>query len=562
MDLDIAFWNSHGHRQAPHAPLSTISSTPAKPSGVTPTSTVPVEAPPRINRSSFFCNNCKSTGHIDLTCFKEGGGMAGCREEYLNDKGRVHAMLAQCLEDAFLTLDTSPPPTPSSLPVSPITTLDDQTIVPVAAMRIPSLSANPDLLCNIYIPCDPKFPQLALSGSADFKSSAFVSLLSIYNSLLDSGCTHHIIWDQSLFSNYTSRAISVGTANCGSLQALGTGDVSFRCSFGNRNVLFTMHNCLHAPDAPINLVSVGSLVECRMTAVFSPGGITSVSFLADHPLLPNFSFSATVHNRLSLLTLAFVTPIHSTAMPTLTFPQLKLDSVLWHRRFGHIGMDMTRAVLTKDYVKGVTHEGPFTNDRCVACIVGKSPQLPYLHKGHRATKIGELLHMDICGPYPVKAPGGDLISWMIVPTLALLWVCNRKVMLSLFMSPLNPSLNALMVFWLLPFVLMELWNLLQVRWVLILLQRVLLFRRLPLMHTHRMARVNVTSILWKKVVRLCLQILVYLCLFGWMQCLLHSTFVTACQLLPSLLILLLLNLLLITSLICPTCGYGGVNVSL
>ena len=128
MDLDIAFRNSHGHRQAPHAPSSTISSTPAKPSGVTPTSTVPVEAPPRINCSSLFCNNCKSTGHIDPTCFKEGGGMAGHHEEYLNDKGHVHAMLAQCLEDTFLTSDTSP----SSPPVSPIPTLDDQTIVPVA----------------------------------------------------------------------------------------------------------------------------------------------------------------------------------------------------------------------------------------------------------------------------------------------------------------------------------------------------------------------------------------------------------------------------------------------
>ena len=67
-----------------------------------------------------------------------------------------------------------------------------------------------------------------------------------------------------------------------------------------------------------------------MTAVFAPGSITSASFPADHPLLPNFSFSATVHNRLSLLTLGFVVPIPSTAMPALTFPWLKLDSALWH----------------------------------------------------------------------------------------------------------------------------------------------------------------------------------------------------------------------------------------
>ena len=118
LDLDIAFRNSHGHHPVPCAPLSTSSSIPAKPVNITSSSAILVEAPPRVNRSSLFCNNCKMTGHLDLTCFKEGGGMAGHHEEYLNDKGRVCAMLAQCLEDAFLASDTSPPPTPSSSPMS------------------------------------------------------------------------------------------------------------------------------------------------------------------------------------------------------------------------------------------------------------------------------------------------------------------------------------------------------------------------------------------------------------------------------------------------------------
>ena len=39
--------------------------------------------------------------------------------------------------------------------------------------------------------------------------------------------------------------------------------------------------------------------------------------------------------------------------------------------------------------------------------MGESPQLSYSHHGHRASKIGELIHMDICGPYPVQAPHGE-----------------------------------------------------------------------------------------------------------------------------------------------------------
>ena len=72
-----------------------------------------------------------------------------------------------------------------------------------------------------------------------------------YNAILDSGCTHHIVRDRALFRNYADRAISVGTANCGSLDALGTGDVVFRYPYGAHFVTFTLQGCLYAPTAPI-----------------------------------------------------------------------------------------------------------------------------------------------------------------------------------------------------------------------------------------------------------------------------------------------------------------------
>ena len=102
------------------------------------------------------------------------------------------------------------------------------------------------------------------------------------------------------------------------------------------------------------------------------------------------------------------------ALPAVTFPHLKLDSILWHCCFGHIGLDATKAALMKDYMKGVNFKGPFLRDHCVACIVGKSPQHSYSHHEHCAVKVGELLHMDLYGPYPVKAPGGELYFYSIL----------------------------------------------------------------------------------------------------------------------------------------------------
>ena len=80
--------------------------------------------------------------------------------------------------------------------------------------------------------------------------------------------------------------------------------------------------------------------------------------------------------------------------------------MLWHRQFGHLGMEATRAALMKNYVTGVHFEGPFRNDHCIACLIAKSPQRSYSSSGHRAVQVGELLHMDLCRPYPASGKRG------------------------------------------------------------------------------------------------------------------------------------------------------------
>lgn len=239
-------------------------------------------------------------------------------------------MFAECLDNALNDLDVSQdtrddllsPSSPPSLP----STLDDAVFLPpLANLCVPTFPVNTDIDFDLYSPC--AFSSLAFplpaSAPVNFKNSALVSMVSLYNALLDSGCTHHIIRDCSLFSNYASSVISVGTANCGSLEALGTGDVKFRYPYGECHVVFTLRGCLYAPSAPINLLSVGALVERGMSCLFSPGGITKVFFPHDHSKLPDLEFLATVANRLSFLKLAFVScpPV----LPPIALPARVLD---------------------------------------------------------------------------------------------------------------------------------------------------------------------------------------------------------------------------------------------
>ena len=407
LELDTIFRPSI-HSQAnspPHAPAVTAPPAPPLP----PLPPVPPDPPSRTSRKDQTCNNCKSrglryVGHTDGTCFQPGGGMEGHRKEYLSNKNRIHAMLAECLENALQLHEPSAlPPDSPLLSNSPILSpaLDNElSVPPIAHLSVASCLPNEHFHEDVYNRCEFKLlPHLALA-SLDFNSTALLSLTNLYNALLDSGCTHHIVRDCALFRNYTTQSVSVGTANCGSLEALSMGDVEFRYISGERQVIFTLCGCLYVPSAPINLLSVGALAERGMSCLFSPGGITKIFYPDNHPRLPSFSLSASMVNHLSFLNLTFIppdVPLVPTAfpaqavlpLPAYSFPRIKLHSILWHRRFGHIGMDATKATLTKDYVTGIHLDGGFVHDHCIPCIVGKSPQCSYSYQGHRDETIGE-----------------------------------------------------------------------------------------------------------------------------------------------------------------------------
>ena len=119
------------------------------------------------------------------------------------------------------------------------------------------------------------------------------------------------------------------TANCGYLQTLACGIACFRVTLGGRSVILVLQDCLHAPDAPINLISVGALAEKDVSCLFSKDS-TTISLPASQSLQP-FSFHATVLHRLSFLNCDFVlpSPSPSASLPDPLSPLVDLsDSAL------------------------------------------------------------------------------------------------------------------------------------------------------------------------------------------------------------------------------------------
>ena len=112
------------------------------PPSVTAPSSSPSDPSSRVPKKDQTCSNCRSRGlrsigHTELTCFQPGGGMEGRREEYLSNKGRIHAMIAECLENAILLPDQPLPPddiTPTSPIVTPMP--DSDYLPPLANLSV------------------------------------------------------------------------------------------------------------------------------------------------------------------------------------------------------------------------------------------------------------------------------------------------------------------------------------------------------------------------------------------------------------------------------------------
>lgn len=90
----------------------------------------------------------------------------------------------------------------------------------------------------------------------------------------------------------------------------------------------------------------------------------------------------------------------------LLFPNALISPELWHRRFGHLGHEASKNVINGSYATGVIKPPtpyPLTS-RCIPCLIGKSPQTPYQNNAKRASKTGDLVHIDTCGPFPTLTP--------------------------------------------------------------------------------------------------------------------------------------------------------------
>jgi hypothetical protein len=76
---------------------------------------------------------------------------------------------------------------------------------------------------------------------------------------------------------------------------------------------------------------------------------------------------------------------------------------LWHYRLGHISRGRIDRLIKDDILISLD----FSNsDYCIDCIKGKYAKQVKKGEAKRSTGVLEIIHMNVCGPFPVKSVDG------------------------------------------------------------------------------------------------------------------------------------------------------------
>lgn len=341
----------------------------------------------KANPKGISCDNPVCTGllrsltHDRKHCFQSGGGMEG--QGGVRNRERKPGSRKPEVAAAANSTDTSP-----SSPITP---------------SVSNAAVSNELSCAMI----EEFP-LEPESSPTFDDIACIAQQTL-STILDSGTTSNLIMDRSYFWTYSeSTRVMVKTANHGRLPTSGRGNCIADLTLGARTFRVTFTNCLHAPGAMINLLSVGHMLRKKWSCNFehSPARCQLKyhgETLSEIPMTGNLFF----------VDVKFIRPTepssHSSTLPheISSFAHTPLSWNLWHARMGHPGGDSIKRISSA--ATGVKVDSSEPLHKCESCIIAKHPRRPFRpSETPRASHMLDLVHSDLCGPFPVSTPHGKL----------------------------------------------------------------------------------------------------------------------------------------------------------
>ncbi|CAM8981668.1 unnamed protein product [Rhodiola kirilowii] len=113
------------------------------------------------------------------------------------------------------------------------------------------------------------------------------------------------------------------------------------------------------------------------------------------------------------------------------------NSVLWHRRLGHVNMRLLKKLHKLELVRGLPEVSEGLEHVCDACTRGKQTRTSFPVKNVvSTTRPLELVHMDLCGPMRTTTRGGNKYVFVLVDDYSrftwVIFIANKTEVFSEF----------------------------------------------------------------------------------------------------------------------------------
>jgi transposase InsO family protein len=230
-----------------------------------------------------------------------------------------------------------------------------------------------------------------------------VNLTSVsrYTWWIDSGATTHISVSLQGCLNYrkpsdAERFIFVGDGNKVEVEAIGNFRLLLKTGF-----YLNLYETFVVPSFRRNLVSISALDKYGFTCTFGDGKFG----LSLNSKQVGSGFLSVYDNLYSLdVNSSYLEALHTDTRSLKRKLTNHNSASLWHKRLGHISKRRIERLVSNEILEPLHDFSDLNN--CVNCIKGKQTNLRK-YEAKRCSQVLELIHTDICGPFPTPTRNGQ-----------------------------------------------------------------------------------------------------------------------------------------------------------
>ena len=176
-----------------------------------------------------------------------------------------------------------------------------------------------------------------------------------------------------------------------------------------------IHKILHVPRLGTNLFSIGTATENGIEAVFIDN---QVFFFRNGKVEITGKHAGRTLYHLNIRS-------HINERDAAYSATKGTSMAVWHQRLAHVNTKTIRRLFTQGIVDRLDlHQTPEEKSSpCWGCAEGKMHRTSFKEGRNRATRLGELIHSDVCGPMSTPTLAGsnyyvtfkdDFSDWVVV----------------------------------------------------------------------------------------------------------------------------------------------------